>query len=253
MQVLTHPPAGELWRNRHLAEVSPASERAQHLRLENVSHDIDGRGVLRNVSLDLCDHRIGIIGRNGSGKSMLARCLNGLIVPKSGRVTLGRSNTASDGAAIRRRVGMVFQGVEQQLIMPTVREDVLFGLRSLSLSREAAQQAAQDILCRFGIASLADRPIAELSGGEKRLVGLVGVLVMQPDHIVLDEPMTGLDHFQRRRLCETLSDLPQQVIVVSHELDYLREFDRIIAIHDGAVVMDGDPASTLQRWKDRYG
>lgn len=231
----------------------PDHRRAQYLRLDGVSHSVGGRAVLQDISLDLAEHRIGIVGRNGSGKSMLTRCLNGLIVPRSGEVTLDRLSTAQDGDAIRRRVGMVFQSVEQQLIMPTVFEDVLFGMRSLALSREEARRAVSEILDRFGIAALGHRPVAELSGGEKRLVTLVGVLVMQPDHIVLDEPMTGLDHYQRRRFCECLADLPQQVIMVSHELDYLHGFDRVIAMHEGRVVLDGDPAFTIPRWKDRYG
>lgn len=226
---------------------------AQFLRLLDVSHRVGGRTVLRKLNLTLSERRIGIIGRNGSGKSMLVRCLNGLIIPKEGRVMLGDLSTARHARTIRRHVGMVFQSVEQQLIMPTVAEDVAFGLRSLTLSRTEAKQAVDAILAELGIAHLAERPVAELSGGEKRLVTLAGVLVMRPDHLVLDEPMTGLDHYQRRCLSERLLGLPQQVIMVSHELDYLAQFDRVIALHEGEVVLDGSPESTISAWKQRYG
>lgn len=226
---------------------------AQQLRLLNVSHTVSGRTVLRNINLDLPERRIGIIGRNGSGKSMLIRCLNGLIIPKSGSVMLGDLITAKDAKAVRRHVGMVFQSVEQQLIMPTVHEDVAFGLRSLRRSKPEMKAAVDRILEEFGIAHLSERPVAELSGGEKRLVTLAGVLVMEPDHLLLDEPMTGLDHYQRRQLIERLNDLRQQVIMVSHELEYLAHFDRVIALHEGEIVMDGKPEPTIADWKARYG
>lgn len=232
---------------------APGAGRAdQAIVLTGVSHVAGERQVLADLSLRLDERRIGIIGRNGSGKSTLARCLNGLTVPQRGRVLVDGLDTASSGRAVRRRVGYVFQNADHQLIMPTVAEDIGFGLRSLKRSPEQSAIVTAAILEAFGVAHLAHRPVSELSGGEKRLITLLGVLVMAPRYLVLDEPMGGLDLYQRRRFAERIDGLAQNVIMITHDFEHLSGFDRVLALHEGRVVLDGPPDLVTARWTARY-
>lgn len=228
------------------------SDTARGIVLAGVSHMAGERQVLADISLRLDQRRIGIIGRNGSGKSTLARCLNGLIVPQRGRVAVDGLDTASSGRAVRRRVGFVFQNADHQLIMPTVAEDIGFGLRSLGRSGEQSAVAIAAILEAFGVAHLAQRPVSALSGGEKRLITLLGVLVMAPRYLVLDEPMGGLDLHQRRRLAGRIGGLAQHVIMITHDFEHLCGFDRVLALHEGRVVLDGPPDLVTGQWMARY-
>lgn len=220
--------------------------------LRGVSHTAGDRTVLSDISLNLDQRRIGIIGRNGSGKSTLARCLNGLVVPQHGEVLVDGLDTRSSGCAVRRRVGYVFQNADHQLIMPTVTEDIAFGLRSLRRSPDESAAAVSTILEAFGVAHLAHRSVAELSGGEKRLITLLGVLVMQPRFLILDEPMSGLDRYQQRRFAEWVEGLSQNVVLITHDFEHLTGFDRVLALHEGCVVFDGTPRFVTTRWTECY-
>ncbi|OLT24647.1 cobalt ABC transporter ATP-binding protein [Nocardiopsis sp. CNR-923] len=221
------------------------------LRLEGVSHSYDGRAVLRDVTLDLAERRIGVIGANGSGKSTLARTLNGLVVPDRGTVTLGEWDTRRHARRIRRGVGFVFSDAASQIIMPTVVEDVEIGLRSLRLGADETARRVDRILERFGLDGHRDHPGHLLSGGQKQLLALASVLVTEPDVLVCDEPTTLLDLRNTRTVARTLKGLEQQVILFTHDLDLLADFDRVLVIDDGRVAFDGAPDAAVTFYTDR--
>lgn len=204
-----------------------------------------GTDVLGPVDLDLTEHRIGIIGSNGSGKSTLVRLINGLIEPTSGTVLYDGRSPATEGKHVRRRVGFVFSDAESQIVMPRVADDIAFSLRRFRLPRAEVRRRADEMLERFGLRGRADNSPHTLSGGEKQLLALAAVLVTQPDTVIADEPTTLLDLRNRRRIIRELAALPQQLIVVTHDVDMLHNFDRVLCLNDGVLVYDGSPADAV--------
>lgn len=219
--------------------------------IEAVSHGFDAGPVLRDVTVAISESRVGIVGGNGSGKSCFARLLNGLLLPDSGRVRVFGRDTREDVAAIRRDVGFVFQNPDVQIVMPTVEEDLRFGLANLGLSRTEQDQRIDDYLQRFAMGDWRHRSAHTLSGGQKQLHALVSVLVMQPRLIVLDEPTTLLDLLHTRHIRALLADLPQALMMISHDFGDLRNFDRVLLFDDGRLVMDGPPADVLSAYEQR--
>jgi biotin transport system ATP-binding protein len=209
--------------------------------------------VLRDVDLVLSEHRIGVVGANGSGKSTLARLLNGLVVPTAGRVLVDGLDTRRQGAAVRRRVGFVFTDPDAQIVMPTVAEDVAFSLRRSGLPRDAVRERVREVLVRFGLDGHADAPAHLLSGGQKQLLALAAVIVSGPEVLVCDEPTTLLDARNARRVGELLASLPQQVVLVTHHLDQLDGYDRVVVVEEGRVVADGDPGAALAAYRALVG
>ncbi|WP_285731599.1 ABC transporter ATP-binding protein [Nocardiopsis sp. ATB16-24] len=218
------------------------------LRLEEVRHSYDGRPVLCGITLELAQHRIGVIGANGSGKSTLARTLNGLVVPDRGSVTMGEWDTRRHAKHIRRRVGFVFSDAANQIIMPTVAEDVEIGLRSLGLGREETERRVEAVLTRYGLDGHRDHPGHLLSGGQKQLLALASVLVTEPEVLVCDEPTTLLDLRNTRMVHRVLDGLEQQVILFTHDLDLLDGFDRVLVMDAGRVVFDGAPGDAVDHY-----
>lgn len=218
------------------------------ITLDNVSVEKAGRHVLRGVSVELAERRIGVIGRNGSGKSTFARLLNGLEKPSSGSVRLAGSD---DEKALRRTVGFVFQNPDNQIVYPIVSEDLEFGLKNLKLAKDERRARIDAALERFNISHLAERFTHELSGGEKQLVAMAGVLVMRPKMIVFDEPTTLLDLWNARTVKAAIDALDEHVVLVTHDLDLLADFDRVILIEDGDVATDGDPQTVIARYRDQ--
>ncbi|MCD2442565.1 energy-coupling factor ABC transporter ATP-binding protein [Agromyces sp. SYSU K20354] len=215
------------------------------IEFSGVAHSYGERTVLRGIDLVLTEHRIGIVGANGSGKSTLARMVNGLVKPDRGTVTVDGLDVARSGRDVRRRVGFVFTNPDSQIVMPTVAEDVAFTLRRRGLSKADVSARVADALERFGLAAHADHPAHRLSGGQKQLLALAAVLVAEPSLIVADEPTTLLDARNARRIADLLATLPQQVIVVTHQLELLEGFDRVVVIDEGGVVADGVPDTAL--------
>ncbi len=219
------------------------------ITVEDVSHRLGERLALDRVSVDFAEHRVGVIGANGSGKSTFARLLNGLIVPDSGRVTVDGLSTARDGKEVRRKVGFVFTDPDAQIVMPTVGEDVAFSLRRRGLSRQVTSARVSQVLERFGLAGHSDHPAHLLSGGQKQLLAIASVLVTEPEVLVCDEPTTLLDLRNARMVSELLHGLPQQVVLVTHDLDRLLNWDRVLVVDRGIVVADGPPASTVAAYR----
>ena len=217
---------------------------------EHISHRFGDRLVLDDIDLTLTERRIGIVGANGSGKSTLARTINGLIEPDRGRVLVDGLDVRRQGKQVRERVGFVFTDPDTQIVMPTVREDIAFTLRRTRLSRSEADTRVQAILERFGLAEHADHPAHLLSGGQKQLLAIASVLVGQPAVLVADEPTTLLDARNAGMISRLLGTLDEQVVVVTHQLDLVEDYDRVLVIDAGRVVADGPPASALPRYRD---
>lgn len=218
------------------------------IELDHVSVRFQDRVVLDDISISLTEHRIGIIGDNGSGKSTFARLLNGLQRPDQGEVTVNDFDTQADGNAVRSLVGFLFQNPDNQIVMPTVAEDLALGLKPLKLSKNEQNSRVKDSLERFSLSHLADRSAHFLSGGEKQLVALAGVMVSQPDILVCDEPTTLLDRRNAAHVMRLIGDLPCQVILVTHHVEHLNDFDRVLVIADGQVSNDGPPQDIIPQY-----
>lgn len=210
----------------------------------------DGEQILAPLTVSLSEQRIGIIGSNGSGKSTTVRLINGLIEPTSGQVLYDGLTPNKRGKDIRKRVGFVFSDAESQIVMPRVSDDVAFSLRRFKLPREEVKRRVAEALERFELTDRAENSPHTLSGGEKQMLALASVLVIEPDTIIADEPTTLLDLRNRRRIVRELMSLDQQLIVVTHDLEMLRGFDRVLVIDDGALAYDGAPDDAIAFYTD---
>lgn len=209
--------------------------------------------VLQETSLELTEQRIALVGPNGSGKSTLARLVNGLVEPTSGRVTVDGLDVARKGREVRRRVGFVFTDPTAQLVMPTVLEDVALSLRHRVRGRDERAAAAREVLASYGLEGLADRSVHTLSGGQRQLLAIAGVLATDPAILVADEPTTLLDLRNARRIGDLLLALPQQLVLATHDLDLALRCDRALLVDDGRVVADGDPAEVVAHYRASVG
>ena len=218
------------------------------IQLHAVTHHFGERPVLQDLTLSLPERRIAVVGGNGSGKSTFARLLNGLLVPERGRVLVEGLDTRTDARAVRRRVGFVFQNPDNQIVLPTVEEDLAFGLKNQRLAPADIATRVDAILRRYGLEDFRHHPAHLLSGGQKQLLALASVLVMEPRYIVFDEPTTLLDLRNKRRLAQAIHALPQTAIVVSHDLELLRDFDRVLVFHEGRVAVDDVPSVALDAY-----
>lgn len=220
------------------------------IEVSDVEVRFDGRAVLRGITTTLDEQRIGVIGANGSGKSTFARLLNGLLLPTSGTVRVAGHDTRRAGKAVRGLVGFVFQDPDMQIVMPTVAEDVAFGLKHHGVPRAQIPERVAATLERFGLAQLADSPAHLLSGGEKQLLAVASVTVLEPACVVFDEPTTALDLRNRRRTWDVITQLPQRTVVVTHDLDAVAGFDRVLVFDEGRIVADGPPADAVAAYLD---
>lgn len=242
---IKHPLRDRSRRAEPSAPPGPPGTRSSEIRLTGVTVTREGQDVLRDVDLCLDEQRIAVIGLNGSGKSTLVRLLNGLLLPTRGTVQVGGLSTATDAKRIRRQVGFVFQNPENQIVMPLVAEDLAFGAKNLGLRGDELSARVDGVLERLGIAHLAERESYALSGGEKQLVALASVLVMEPSTIVFDEPTTMLDRRNRRRLQATIDELDQRAVVVTHDLELIGGYDRVLVVHEGRIAFDGAPGPAV--------
>lgn len=218
------------------------------LELKGVSHAYGERTVLDNINLQLTEKRIGIVGSNGCGKSTFVRLLNGLLLPKQGEVLVDGLNTRQHGKAVRRKVGFVFQNPDNQIVFPVVEEDLAFGMKNLGLSKAVIRERSDAALARYDMQAFRQHPAHLLSGGQKQLLAISGVLVMAPEYIVFDEPTTLLDLRNKRRIAQAIADLEQTAIVVSHDLEFLQDFERVLVFDHGKVVIDDMPAVALKKY-----
>lgn len=220
------------------------------IEFRDVAVNYDGEQILAPLNVSLTEQRIGVIGSNGSGKSTTVRLINGLIEPTSGLVLYDGLTPERHGKEIRKRVGFVFSDAESQIVMPRVADDVAFSLRRFKLPRDEVKRRVAEVLERFELTDRAEHSPHTLSGGEKQMLALASVLVIEPDTIIADEPTTLLDLRNRRRIVRELMALDQQLIVVTHDLEMLRDFDRVLVIDDGQLVYDGAPGEAIAFYTD---
>jgi biotin transport system ATP-binding protein len=219
-----------------------------HIEFKAVTVRAAGNMLLENLTVSLREHRIAVIGANGSGKSTMARLMNALLLPSEGEVLISGASTADDARTARRRVGLVFQNPEHQIVMPTVEEDMAFGLKNLGLRPGDIAEKVKAALARHGLLDKRESPAHLLSGGEKKLLSVLSVLVMEPETVVVDEPLASLDLANRRRILALLDSLPQQLIAMTHDLDTIAAFDRALLLHRGRLIADGRPAEVIARY-----
>jgi len=215
------------------------------IEISHVSHRFGERQVLSDLNLVMTERRIAVIGGNGSGKSTFVRLLNGLLVPDEGAVRVDGLDTRTDARAVRRRVGFMFQDPDAQIVMPLVEEDIGFGLKNLRLGPAETARRIDDVLHRYDLAHLRHQATHTLSAGEKQLLALSSVLVMEPAYVVFDEPTTLLDLRHKRMMLGVIRDLPQTAVVVSHDLDLIADFERVLVLDGGRLVMDAPPATAV--------
>ena len=215
------------------------------IEFKNVFVERERRLVLTDLSLTLSEQRIGVVGPNGSGKSSLVRLINGLLLPKTGQVWVDGLDTTKEVAAVRRKVGFVFQNPDNQIVFPVVHEDIEFGLKQREPDPKRRALRAQTALERLGVGHLTERSVHTLSGGERQLVALAAVLATEPEMLVFDEPTTQLDLRLRNRFEQYLAELPQPALVVSHDLALMRQMDRVLVIDQGRLAFDGVPTEAL--------
>jgi cobalt/nickel transport system ATP-binding protein len=210
------------------------------IAFDNVTVEREGVAVLRDVSFTLAAReRLAIVGPNGAGKTTLLRAMVGLQPITRGRIfAFGRERkTETDFQEVRTKAAYMFQDADDQLFCPTVVEDVAFGPLNMGLSDEDALARARQTLTSLDLAHLADRLVRKLSGGEKRMVCLAGVLAMDPDVLLLDEPTNSLDAAHVEKLTQTLQRIDKAMVIVSHDrplLDCLAT--RALAMRDGSLI-----------------
>ncbi len=223
------------------------------IEFKNVQVAHDNRPILTALDLSLSEHRVGVIGPNGAGKSTLIRLINGLVQPRAGQVRVDGLDTRRDVAAIRRKVGFVFQNPDNQIVFPIVSEDIAFGLKHREPDPALRRQRIEQTLEQLNIAHLADRVVHTLSGGERQLVALAAVLATRPDILVFDEPTTQLDLRCRNRFEQILAGLTQPAIVVSHDLSLVASLDRVLVVAGGRLALDARPAQALSWYREHCG
>lgn len=222
----------------------------QTIVFSEVSVVREGRLGLDRLSLGLEEARIGIVGLNGSGKSTLLKCIIGLVTPTAGTVTVDGRDAIREARAVRATTGFLFQNPDNQIVLPVVAEDLAFGLKNHGFAKAEIADRVAAALARLDVGHLAGRRIHELSGGEKQLVALAGVLAIEPKTVLFDEPTSQLDLKNRNHFRDVLQALPEQAIVVAHDLELLADFPRVVMIEAGRVARDGPAAEVLAHYRE---
>ena len=218
------------------------------IELSDLCFAVDGKQILQTVTQQISVRRSGVVGRNGSGKSTLARIIAGLVAPTSGLARLNGHDLVKDRKQALRDVGILFQNPDQQIIFPTVREEIGFGLRQLGNSKARADEMTLDTLAGFGKSHWIDAHIHTLSQGQKHLVCLMAIVAMTPRLIILDEPFTGLDIPTKAQLTRALAQYQGSLLHISHDPADLAGYDHVIWLEQGKVVQSGRADDVLQAY-----
>jgi energy-coupling factor transport system ATP-binding protein len=231
------------------------------IAINNISFDYSNehsqrRRVLQNVSLDILEGEfIAVMGANGSGKSTLARCLNGLLLPTDGAVLINGMTTMDYQLlpAIRRKVAMLFQNPDNQIVSAMVEREIAFGLENIGLPYEEMHRRVEMMLKRFRLTPFRRKSPHYLSGGEKQRLALAAVLAMEPDYLVLDEPTSLLDPASRSEMVhlfhewhDQLNEPRRTTVLITQFPEEALTADRLVVLHHGRVVMNAHPTELLQ-------
>lgn len=230
------------------------------IKLEKVNFSYDKQNkTLKNIDLEIeKGEYLAIVGHNGSGKSTLAKIFNGLITPESGKVTVcGIEITGKDNKQnlylARRKVGVVFQNPDNQLVASIVEDDVAFGAENLGLKREEIGKRIDYALNAVNMQEFRHASPERLSGGQKQRVAIAGVLALKPEILVLDESTSMLDPEGRNEVLEAVKELNQQgvtVVTITHYMDEVIDADRVVVLNDGEIYFTGTPKEVFSN-KDR--
>ncbi|WP_375608771.1 MULTISPECIES: energy-coupling factor ABC transporter ATP-binding protein [unclassified Bartonella] len=221
------------------------------IKFDKVTQVFDDLCVLRNITVQLTESRIAVIGANGSGKSTFVRLINGLQLPSHGFVSVDGLDTKRDAKAVKRKVGFVFQNPDNQIVLPLVEEDLSFGLKNLKLNKDEIKKRVDEILQRYELEAFRNHAVHLLSDGQKQLIAISGVVAMKPDYIIFDEPTTLLDLRNKHRVTKVIEELPQTAIVVSHDLEFLKNFDRVLVFDKGEIAIDDVPFVAIKEYIKR--
>lgn len=222
------------------------------LRGVSVAVPVPGRGsktLLADLTVDLEERRVAVIGANGSGKSTLLRLVNGLVEPTAGTVTVNGLDVARDGRKVRAQVGFVFTDPLAQLVMATPLDDVALSLRTSIRARRERMEQARRLLAERGLDHVAEQSVYDLSGGERQLVALTSVLAVGPAIVVADEPTTLLDLRNRNRFLAELAALEQQIVFSTHDLEFAATADRVLVIDAGRIAFDGGADAAIAHYR----
>lgn len=232
------------------------------ISVENLSFQYKNANyyALEDVQLSISRGEwVAIIGHNGSGKSTLAKLMNGLYIPSGGNVLVDKWNTKDESSIweIRKRVGLVFQNPDNQLVATTVRDDIAFGLENFGVPREVMKEKISSSAHKVGVAHLLDAEPHRLSGGQKQRVAIAGILAVEPNVLILDEATSMLDPMGRKEVIETMKELQQKenisVVSITHDLSEAALADRIIVMNRGRIVKKGTPREIFTDWEDLIG
>ena len=219
------------------------------LEFRNVSFSYEpGTPVLDNLSFHIRKgETVGLIGANGAGKSTIMKLMLGLL-PAQGEILVdGMPVTKQNLSVIRQKIGFVLQDSDNQMFMPTVYEDMIFGPRNYGLTREEADARVDRVLKELGLESLKYRHNHKISGGEKRMAAIATILAMEPEMIVMDEPSAALDPVNRRRVISTINSRKETKLIASHDLDMILDTcQRVILLNHGRIVADGEAETILR-------
>ena len=218
------------------------------IEFQNVSFSYGDVPVLENLSFTIQKgETVGLIGANGAGKSTIMKLMLGLL-SGSGEIQVDGLPVCRDNLAeIRKKIGFVLQDSDNQMFMPTVYEDMIFGPRNYGLSKEETEKRVDTVLTQLGLQDLKHRHNHKISGGEKRMAAIATILAMEPEMILMDEPSTALDPVNRRTVINTIGCLPQTKLIASHDLDMILDTcQRVILLSHGTIVADGDAETILR-------
>ena len=218
------------------------------IEFQNVSFSYGDVPVVENLSFTIQKgETVGLIGANGAGKSTIMKLMLGLL-SGSGEIQVDGLPVCRDNLAeIRKKIGFVLQDSDNQMFMPTVYEDMIFGPRNYGLSKEETEKRVDAVLTQLGLQSLKHRHNHKISGGEKRMAAIATILAMEPEMILMDEPSTALDPVNRRTVINTINRLPQTKLIASHDLDMILDTcQRVILLSHGTIVADGDAETILR-------
>ena len=218
--------------------------------LKDVIFEFETHRVIDQITLNVSEQRIGIVGVNGSGKSTLARLISGLIAPISGSIRINDIDIYKDRKAALKTVGIIFQNPDHQIIFPTCIEEISFGLMQQGMTRIEAEERSNEILLQFDRLKWSDQLAHNLSQGQKHFLCLIAVLAMKPDVIILDEPYAGLDLPTSLQLRHELNKLSQQIVMITHNKDILVDFDRILWIDNGKIIKDGSYENVMPDFEE---
>ena len=221
------------------------------IEMEDASYAPGEVAVLDGISFSADERRIGIVGRNGSGKTSLARVLAGLVPPTAGRVRIAGVDVGRDRKAALRTVGILFQNPDHQIIFPTVEEEIGFGLSQLGSSKPEVTAGVGAILAKFDKSHWTNAPIHQLSQGQRQLVCLMSVLAMSPRLIVLDEPFSGLDIPTTLQLARVLDAIDAHLLHITHDSSHLLAYDRVLWIEAGRITQDGPAKPVIAAFQAR--